>query len=162
MAPVRLDTNEVIMFRFIPPAYAYNLSQIPNADVRYYSLGVGDSKTYNYITKEDDELKIASDGYINVVVAREDNDIIAKSSGLNFIKWAPEIGNIGLIIYRNLLTKPNYEYSLLKVPDIKENTNQVFSTNLYAKTHLGDHAPSGVTMTKQQFLQNFGGFPVSY
>jgi hypothetical protein len=162
-APVQLNSNEVIMFRFIPPSYVINLSDIPNKDVRYYSIGLGDSKTYNYSTNQDFALKIASDGYINVVIARKDVEIIAKANGLNFIEWVPALNNKGLIVYRNLLTKPDYAYSLTKVPDLLENLNQVFNTSyLYAKTYLGNHAPSGIKMTKQQFLNNFGNFPVSY
>ena len=162
-APVQLYTNEVVMFRFIPPSYVKNLSEVPDKDVRYYSICLGDSKTYNYVTHQDYKLKIASDGYINVVIARKDNEVIAKADGLNFIEWVPELKTNGLIVYRNLLTKPDYVYSLTKVPDILENLNQVFNTSyLYAKTYLGNHAPSGVKMTKQQFIQNFGNFPVSY
>ncbi len=162
-SPVMLNNNEVIMLRFIPPTYAKQINDIPNSDVRYYSICLGDSKTYNYTTNQDFALKIASDGYINVVIAKKDSEIIAKSNGLNFIEWVPELKNKGLIIYRNLLTKDNYDYSLNKVPDILVNLNQVFNTSyLYAKTYLGNHAPSGVKMSKQQFLNNFGNFPVSY
>lgn len=162
-APVQLYANEIIMFRFIPPSYVKNISEIPYKDVRYYSICLGDSKTYNYVTHQDYTLKIASDGFINVVIGRKDDQVIAKAAGLNFIEWVPELKNNGLIVYRNLLTKPDYMYSLTKVPDLLENLNQVFNTSyLYAKTHLGDYAPSGVKMTKQQFLLNFGNFPVSY
>lgn len=162
-APVQLAANEVVMFRFVPPTYVKKLSDVQDKEVRYYSICLGDSKTYNYVTHQDYKLKIASDGYINVVIARKDNEVIAKADGLNYIEWVPALKNNGLIVYRNLLTKPDYPYNLTLVPDILENLNQVFNTSfLYAKTYLGEHAPSGVKMTKQQFLQNFGNFPVSY
>lgn len=162
-APVELNNNEVLMFRFIPPSYVKNLSEIPFKDVRYYSICLGDSKTYNFVTQPDYKLKIASDGYINVVIGRNDDEIIAKATGLNFIEWVPELKNKGLVVYRNLLTRQDYEFSLTKVPDLLENIDQVFNTsNLYAKTYLGKHAPSGVKMTKEEFILNFGNFPVSY
>jgi hypothetical protein len=33
---------------------------------------------------------------------------------------------------------------------------------LQAQSFIGDYAPVGKKMTKAQFLDNFGGFPVSY
>jgi hypothetical protein len=162
-APVVLNKDEVIMFRFIPPTYVKNIVEIPEKDVRYYSICLGDSKTYNYVTHQDYKLKIAADGFINVVIGRKDDEVIAKAAGLNFIEWVPELKNKGLVVYRNLLTRPDYEYSLTKVPDLLENINEVFNTPLlYASTYLGNHAPSGVKMSKEQFLENFGNYPVSY
>lgn len=162
-APLLLGPNEVAIIRLIPPSYANTMSAIDTADVRYFSFGLGDSKTYNYVTAADFELKAAEDGYINIVIARKDTAILRKAHGLNFMEWVPELKNRGLIVYRNLLTQPNYEYHFDKVPDLLEHINRVFNTPyLYASTYLGNHAPQGKKMSKQQFLKDFGGVPVSY
>lgn len=162
-APLRLYKNEVAILKFKPPVYANNLSAIPTSDVRYYSLCLGDSKTYNYKTLADFQLKTASDGFIYVVIGRNEPEIISKATGLNFIPWVPELKNEGLVIYRNLLTREAYPYTLTQVPDILQNINQVFNTDfLKAYTYLGVYSPKGIKMSKAAYLDNFGGFEVAY
>ena len=71
----------------------------------------------------------------------------------------------GLIIYRNLLTNPAFPYPMSRVPDltaIVNLQNLLNISNLQAQTYLADYAPIGRKMSKDQFLNNFGGFPVSY
>ncbi len=162
-APLKLYPNEVAILKFHPPVFANHLSSIPNADVRYFSLCLGDSKTYNYKTLADYRFKIASDGNIYVVIGRKESDIITKADGLNFIEWVPELKNEGLIIYRNLLSAADYPYNMNQVPDILKNLNQVFNINfLHADTYIGDRAPKGIKMSKSAYLTNFGGFEVVY
>lgn len=162
-APLRLYPNEVAILKFRPPNFAGSLLAVPAADVRYFSLCLGDSKTYNYKTLADYRLKIASDGNIYVVIGRKESDIMAKAVGLNFIEWVPELKNEGLIIYRNLLTAADYPYNMNQVPDVLKNLNQVFNVNyLHADTYIGDRAPKGIKMSKTAYLTNFGGFEVAY
>ncbi len=162
-APLKLYPNEVAILKFHPPAFADQLSAIPAADVRYFSLCLGDSKTYNYKTLADNRFKIASDGNIYVVIGRKEPDIIARAAGLNFIEWVPELKNEGLVIYRNLLTAADYAYNMNQVPDVLKNLNQVFNINyLHADTYIGDRAPKGIKMSKAAYLTNFGGFEVVY
>lgn len=162
-APVILKNNEVVIFKFKAPSYVQNITQIPEKDVRYYSICLGDSKTYNYSTNPDYNLKVASDGFIYIVISRKDAQVQAKANGLNFIEWSPQLKDAGLIIYRNLLTKQGLPYAMENVPDILENITQVFNTEfLYAKTHIGNYGPSGIKMSRQKFIENFGGFQVNY
>jgi hypothetical protein len=162
-APLRLYKNEVAILKFKPPVYANILAAVPSADVRYYSLCLGDSKTYNYKTLADFRLKVASDGFIYVVIGRNEPEIRTKASGLNFLEWVPELKNEGLVIYRNLLTASTYPNNMNQVPDILQNINQVFNTEfLQAYTYLGEYAPKGIKMSKAAFLDNFGGFEVAY
>jgi hypothetical protein len=162
-APVRLGQNEVMMMRFIPPTYATGLGNIPDAEVRYYSLCLGDARTYNHVTRADFELKVASDGYIYVVIAREEPALITKAAGLNYLPWVPALKGEGLIIYRNMLTRPDYAFPMELVPDILQNIGSVFTPiNLAGHTFLGDRAPVAVKMNKTDYLLDFGGFPVAY
>jgi hypothetical protein len=163
LSPLRLYPNEVAIIKFRPPSYPAAFSQISSTDVRYYSIGLGDSKTYNYRTLSDFQFKVSSDGNIYLVIGRNEADIISKAAGLNYMEWVPDLKNEGLIVYRNMLTSSQYPYNMNLVPDVLENLNQVFNTGyLHADTYLGDKAPTGIKMSKAAYLANFGGFEVVY
>ena len=131
--------------------------------MRYYSFCIGDAATYNYFTLADFECKIASDGFIYLVIGRDEPDLRSKAEGLNYLVWDEKLKNRGLIIYRNLLAKDDYPFNMKQVPDIVENLDKVFETDiLRAHTYLGERAPKGVKMQKEAFLENFGGFEVAY
>lgn len=162
-APLTLKENQVAIIKFIPPSFPKSFNEISSSDVRYYSLGLGDFKTYNFVTISDYQLKISSYGYIYVVIGREEDEIIEKAEGLNFLPWVSPLTQEGIIVYRNLLTQPLYSYNMNLVPDIVANLNQVLSpNNLYGDTYLGDRAPTGIKMSKEAFLANFGGFDIVY
>lgn len=162
-APVTLGGDQVALLKVKAPQYAKDLSQINDAEMRYFSFCIGDAATYNYATLGDFQCKIASDGYIYLVIAREDAAIQAKAEGLNFITWHPALKNEGLIIYRNLLTRADYPYNMKLVPDLVENLDKVLDTDfLKASIYLGDNVPQGKKMTKAEFLENFGGMEVAY
>ena len=90
--------------------------------------------------------------------------VIAKAAGLNFIEWPATLGNKGLLIYRNLLTDPAFEYSLTKVPDAIENISSLLQDleSVQASTHIGEYAPAGRMMKRADFLEDFDGFEVAY
>jgi hypothetical protein len=97
------------------------------------------------------------------VVGRNQADIVTKAAGLNFMEWVPELKNEGMIIYRNMLTSSGYAYNLNLIPDVLKNLNQVFNPGyLQADTYLGNRCPKGIKMSKQAYLDNFGGFEVVY
>lgn len=162
-APVVLGRNEVVVLKVKPPGSARNLSDIPTADTRYYSFCLGDFSTYNYFTYADFQCKVASDGFIYLVVGRDDPVLKQRAEGLNYLVWDERMRDRGLILYRNLLTHPEYPYNMRLVPDLVENLNQVFNTDfIRAKTYLGDRSPTGIKMSREAYLENFGGFQVAY
>jgi len=162
-APLQLGRDEVAIMRVKPPTYAAQLSDIPTADVRYYSFCIGDAATFNYFTWADFNCKVASDGFIYLVVGRDEPALRQKAEGLNYLVWDPKLLNKGLIVYRNMLTRPGYPYNMGLVPDIIENIDKVFDTDvLRAKTYLGDYSPQGIKMNRDAFLENFGGYKVAY
>ncbi len=165
--PITFNKEKVMMLRYKAPTFSKTNSQFGQTDVRYFSICLCNSKTYTFSTTTDTEFKIASDGFINIVIGDEDAALRAKAAGLNYIVLPPELKNNvkGLIIYRNLLTHPDFPYSMKLVPDILQNLsilNLIQLENLQAQTYLKEYAPIGKKMSKQQFLENFGGFPVSY
>lgn len=94
--PIELVQNRVLLLRFIPPAYATGLESIPTADVRFFSLGLGDYKTYNYKTMIDEKFKVAEDGYVYVAIARPDDDIKEKTKNINFMPWPQQLNKEGI------------------------------------------------------------------
>lgn len=166
--PLTFNKNQIIMLRFKAPTFAQNNTQNGLTDVRYFSICLCDAKTYTYSTTTDLSFNIAdSDGFINIVIGDEDAALRAKAAGLNYVVLPPELKNNvkGLIIYRNLLTNPSFPYPMNLVPDLSTNINLpniLNISNLQAQTYLSDYAPKGMKMTKAQYLNNFGGFPVSY
>jgi uncharacterized membrane protein len=165
-APVTLAKDQVVVLRFKPPHFPNAKSEYANADVRYYSISLSNSSTYNFNTIADYKfLKASSDGYINLVIAAKDDEIQKKASGLNFMEWKPEMGYRGFIIYRNLATRSNYENSMEKIPDFLSNLSLGTILNpesMYAHNHIGVYAPIGKKMSKKSFLENYGDFPVSF
>ncbi len=166
--PITFNKNQVVMMRFKAPSFAATTAQNGLTDVRYFSICLCDAKTYTYSTTTDLSFKIAdADGFVNIVIGDEDAAMRAKAAGLNYIVLPPELKNNmkGLIIYRNLLTNPAFPYPMSRVPDltaIVNLQNLLNISNLQAQTYLADYAPIGRKMSKDQFLNNFGGFPVSY
>lgn len=165
-APVTLTKDQVVVLRFKPPHFPNSKSEYSSADVRYYSISLSNSSTYNFNTIADYKfLKASTDGYINVVISTKDDEIQKKATGLNFMEWRPEMGNRGFIIYRNLATHSDYEYSMEKIPDFLSSLSLGTILNpesMYAHNHIGEYAPIGKKMSKNSFLENYGGFPVSF
>lgn len=162
-APLTLNNNEVAILKVKPPSFTGNISETSKKDVRYYSFCIGDAATYNYFTLPDYKCKISSDGFIYLVVGRDDETLKKKAEGLNYLVWDKVLGDRGLIIFRNLLTRSDYPYQMSLVPDIVQNIDKVFDTEiLRAKTYLGEQSPQGIKMNRSAYLENFGGFPVVY
>jgi hypothetical protein len=151
--PIELVQNRVLLFRFIPPSYTSNFSEIPTSNVRFYSFGLGDYKTYNYKTMIDEKFKISDDGYVYVLISRPDIEVMEKAKNINFMPWPEQLKKEGILIYRNLLVNESYPYKHELVPDILENIDKVFETELlHAHTYLGDRAPRGKVFGRQAFL----------
>lgn len=151
--PITPLANEVYMVRFKAPQ--------AGQDVRYWSLTQSNNSTYSFATLYDDNALVAADGYVNVVIAEPDAEISTKAAGLNL--FPKEIQpNAGLIlIYRNLYTEPDFAGDISQVPRIT--VQNIFNLpEMRAQVYIGEYAPIGKRMTRQQFLDDFGGFPVSY
>jgi len=165
-APVTLTHDQVVILRFKPPQYPASKAENSGADVRYFSMSLSNSSTYNFATSADNTLlEAAEDGFINIVISDDDSDIRQKAVGINFMEWKPAMGNRGFIIYRNLATRIGYEYSMEHIPDFLSSLSLGTILNpesLYAHNHIGIYAPIGKKMSKAAFLENYGGFPVSF
>ena len=151
--PITPAADEVYMVRFKAPNV--------QTDVRYWSLTQSNNSTYSFGTLSDADATVAADGYVNVVIANPDAEISAKAAGLNLFVKETQPGAGLILIYRNLYTEPGFEGDISLVPRISisniSNLPEVRSQNF-----INEYGPIGRRMSRQDFLDDFGGFPVSY
>lgn len=164
VSPNILSDNEVILLRWQAPVAAENFSNFEESDMRYFSMSLSNESSYNFKTISDSELYVASDGFINLVIAREDSEIAEQAVGLNLLEWPEALENEGYLLYRNLLTNENFDFNLDLCPALSGNFLDFINEpgSFEAAQYLDNYAPQGLKMTKDAFLENFGGIPVSY
>lgn len=155
----RLTPDSVLLFRFIPPVYPTHVAENKNADVRYWSICVGDTATYTKSTIPDWAAKKSDDGYVNFMIidkATPNYDLIvakAKGMNINVIDWEYKTYGEGMMIfYRQMYITEGYKYSVQKIPaypplknGIPDQTAQIKPENM-AHITLGEHGPSGLKL----------------
>ena len=170
----RLTTGEALLFRFIPPVHPENISQNKEADVRYWSICVGDTVTRTPITLPDRQIVKSDDGFVNFIILEKRDPnleaIKAKASAMkiNVIVWdGATFGEPMMVFYRQMYIRNGYEYSVQKIPafpplnelGLPDATAEIKPENM-AHISLGEHGPSGVKMPSAAILQD--SFDYSY
>jgi hypothetical protein len=155
------DDDDVYVIRWKAPIFPKNSSEFESAEVRYSSMNLGDNITNNFDGIYDTQYKLDNDGFVTLVIADETPELRekAETAGYNFMPWTLP-GNKGYLIYRNLLTKEGTTaaYTLNKVPMPSFGTNRSHVITHDAKNYIGAYAPTGLRMTKAEYLADFGGF----
>ncbi len=157
--------SEVYVFRFRAPEFANTYQGMTtfngNTDLRYWSVCVAG---LNGVTGEclaDAKTKIASDGFVNVVVGEESLRQSVKKLGFNFISR----GNffIPIVLYRNLLSSETFEGNALHVPQWHPNGALSGPAALPYAAHrfIGDYAPKGHYCSIRKFFENYCDVPIS-
>ena len=100
---------------------------------------------------------VAEDGFVNVIVGPPRPEVERKAQGLNFLPWGVHDGTV--LIYRNMVANPYFPYATNAVPAYDANKPQAEQS---AELYMGDFAPVGVQCSIEEFLDNFGGVPVSF
>lgn len=163
-AGITKDLDEVYMIRFKPPIIPEALSDYPNSQSRYWSINQGNEDTQTFMGWKDHQFIIAeSDSFVNIVIADPTDEIIQHSEGLNFLPWSIP-GEYMTIIYRNVLQSPDFSGNFNQVPTLSRESlgglQDLYDLNAY--NFIGDFAPVGLRMSVEDYLLDFGGFPVSY
>ena len=163
----RLKTGEALLFRFMPPAYPENISQNKDADVRYWSICVGDTLTNTPNTLPDRRIVKSDDEYVNfIILEKRDPDleaIKAKAADMkiNVIVWdGAKFGEPMMVFYRQMYIRSGYKYSVQNIPafpplnslGLPDATAEIKPENM-AHVSLGEHGPSGVKMPSAAILQ---------
>jgi hypothetical protein len=158
--PITKNENEVYMIRFKSPSYASDMEDNITANVRYWSITQSDISTRSFSGLKDEAAIIAGDGYVNIVIADDTPENRSKAAGLNFMPWNVKSSKM-ILIYRNMLTKSGFSGAFTNVPKL-DGSNSLNVFLQAADAFIGDYAPKGKRMTTDEYLENFGGFTVSY
>lgn len=145
----RMHQDSILMFRFIPPTYPKTVSENLTADVRYWSISVGDTATYTHTTLVDKTTLVDDKGYVNVIIADPNNSNFstikdkAASMKINLVEWdVKKNGEPLMAFYRQMHIRSDYAYSVQKI------------TSFPRLNHLGQPDPSDTTPGRDQ-LANF-------
>ena len=165
----RMHKDSLLMFRFIPPVHPNSISENSTADVRYWSVCIGDTTTYTLTTLVDRTVIKDADGYVNVMIADPDNSNFstiktkATQMKINLVEWSvAKYGEPMMAFYRQMYIRPNYQYSVQNIvsfprlnelgqPDPTDTTPGV--TQL-ANFVLGNHGPFGYKKNVSFFLDD--------
>lgn len=155
-APVTRRADEVFVLRFRAPSFPKSPAGNATAQTRYWSLTQGDEDTFAYGGLVDEQAVVDPDGYVTVVFADLDDEIVRRGQGMNLVQWRVPAGRRAVLIYRNLVTRPGFAGDIARVPRI-DTTNFLGWRNLRAQLFIHDYAPIGRRMTRREFLAGFGG-----
>jgi hypothetical protein len=153
ISAIEPGAGQVLLIRIKPPSYPHNNDEFDKTDVRYWSFNEGDPSTSTPFGKKDDEFQIAQDGFVNIAIGDESIRRTAEGRGYNFMPWRAEREK-SVILYRSLVTNPQYRGNLDRVPEIKvkdlENKQNLPSKE--AKNYIGDYAPTGKKILQALFM----------
>ena len=153
LSAVTKKEDEVYVMKFKAPTFVKTAEDIGKADVRYWSVNIGDDISYVFNALKDEDCVIDSSGYATIVMAQENEAIKnrCKALGFNFMEW-----NItrdrAFIIYRNMLSNPAFSGHFNQVSPLPEGANYV---DFEANTQIGEYAPKGFRMKSKDFLKEF-------
>lgn len=165
----RMHKDSTLMFRFIPPVHPNTVAENATADVRYWSICIGDTTTYTLTTLVDRTVLKDENGYVNVVIADPGNANFAavkeKAARMkvNLVEWSVEkYGEPMMAFYRQMYIRQGYEYSVQKMtsfprldelgqPDPNDTTP---GPDQLANFVLGDHGPFGYKKDISFFLDD--------
>jgi hypothetical protein len=159
-APVTRRDDEVFVVRFRAPSHSRQPPDNETVDTRYWSLTQGDEATFAYGGLVDEDALVDAKGYVTVVFADLDDEVVRKGKGLNLVQWRVPRGSRGIFIYRNLVTRAGFEGDIGRVPELSF-ANALAHARLRANAHIGEYAPIGKRMSRQAFLESLGGAPES-
>ena len=97
---------------------------------------------------------VDSAGIVHIVLASADPELEKRCEelGYNFLEWNMPWKE-ALILFRHMLAHPDFEAQIDDVPPITEGMTDFAETE--APFHMGDYAPRGVRMSKEEFLQEY-------
>ena len=154
LAGITKKEGEVYVFRFKSPSYTTGPEDINQTNVRYWSFNLGNAATYNFNALKDEDALLDEDGYVHIVLASRDEDVEERTreKGFNFLEWNMPHKK-ALILFRHMLANPDFEAQIDNVPPIGEEMTDFKPFEGYI--HMGDYAPAGIRMSKEDFLMEF-------
>lgn len=153
--------DNVVILRVKPPTYPATNDEFDKAAVRYWSFNQGDPDTSTPFGMKDEQFRRAKDGFVYVVMGDESCRAPAERGGYNFMPWRANKER-AVILYRNMLTGPQYRGSIARVPQLPVASSPVawdekLLVSHEAARHIGDYAPTGRKINAREFGESFGG-----
>ena len=148
--PIIRNGEDILLVKFKNPSYPKSRSAYLKSNIRYFSMSQGDEYTYNYITLADKDLKVSKDGFIYIIIANNNKDIIdkVKELNVNYMPW--KVDEKMLLIYRQMLPKDAFKHGIDKVKKYDNSKNE---TGQMADEFIGEFAPFGTFLNTQHFLR---------
>ncbi|MBE6313795.1 MAG: hypothetical protein E7079_02425 [Bacteroidales bacterium] len=155
-----LEENKVIVFNFKAPTYPKTVSEFATADMRYWSVCVGNAETYTPLAISDYQTKIDVNGFANYILADKNAENyaevkkIANEKGYNILEWDGKAWGEGvMILYRNMLFDENYPHSMRLLDPVGPNVNVMEDPAKYiAVMKLGPWGATGRKITTDEFI----------
>ncbi|HEY0377843.1 MAG TPA: hypothetical protein VGC87_13030 [Pyrinomonadaceae bacterium] len=151
--------DNVVILKVRPPAYPRTNEEFDKTAVRYWSFNQGNPDTSTPYGMKDEEFRRASDGFVYIVMG--DDEVVrgrAEQGGYNYMPWKANKKQ-AVILYRNMLTVPQYRGSLARVPVLTLPTDEATIIAYEAPRHINEHAPVGRKVTAREFNDSYGGMP---
>ena len=139
--PLLKAKDEALIIRVKPPNYAKTRNDT-SAQVRYWSIALGTPETTNHNTLMDKEAKIHDDGFVYLVIGAEKK--ASHHPNWNYLPWTFKRKK-AVLIYRHLLTHPNFEYAMWNAEAFKLHDEK----RVAASEYLGDYAPVGRVVSEE-------------
>lgn len=164
-----LETDEVIVFNFKAPSYPSRVSEFETADMRYWSVCVGNEETYTPLAISDYQTKIDANGFANYILADKNSadyaevKRIAEEKGYNILEWDGEAWRKGvMILYRNMVFDEDYAHSMRLLDPVGGPDVDVMSypAKYIAVLGLGEWGATGVKISTTQFIAAGGNIPL--
>lgn len=137
-----------VMLKVKPPTFPLTNQAFDQTIVRYWSINQSDPDTSTAWGMKDHDLKLASDGFMYLLMGGDSFSDAAKQLGWNYMAWKANPKR-AVILYRNMLTIPQYRGSIARVPMVNPSDLADLAPYEAYKT-IGDYAPVGQVITEAQ------------
>ena len=163
-----LEVDDVVVFNFKAPSYPKSVSEFATADMRYWSVCVGNEETYTPLAISDYQTKIDANGFANYILADINSadyaevKRIAEEKGYNILEWNGEAWKKGvMILYRNMVFDADYAHSMRLLDPVGPDTDVMANPAKYiAVLGLGEWGATGAKVSTTQFIAAGGNIPL--
>ena len=148
-------SKDCVVIRVKAPAFPQSNQQLDQVPVRYWSFNQGNPNTSTPIGMADHQFQPAWDGYVYIVMGNESLKAAAEKNGYNYMPWLVHDPRKGVVLYRNMLTIPQYRGSIARVPQMPNPPWKPGQLDQYeASLFIGEYAPSGKIVSNKMFIES--------
>lgn len=155
-----LEENEVMIFNFKAPSYPKDVTEYETADMRYWSVCVGNKDTYTPLAISDYQTVIDDNGFANYIIADKNSadyprvKQLAAENKYNILEWDGKKWDKGImVLYRNMVFDDDYTHSLRKLDPVDRDTDVMSNPTKYiCVLALQQWGATGVKITTDKFI----------